>query len=284
MFLWKKIASLMMVLVVSLSAFVSLQVTTFAETGVTGPQIGTAYVSFEDFALRVEGDEGDYPDQLGILIAATPVPIYDGDTIADATVRLLNKHGITANYWGDTKSGFYLSSISNFTTPAGDFISDNFGEFSAGLMSGWMITSNNWFINMGASEFLIEDGDIIKWKMTSQLGADIGSSWDNPSAEITGLKITPQTAALSPTFSEEVEDYNLIVPAGINTIKLEALQSNYWSIVTYTSEGQTYKLNQDIPVEDGTVIEIYSAYSEYAGNPPSDEDIIRLTIRQTGAN
>lgn len=284
MFSWKKVVHLLLAFVVTFSLFGSIHATTYAETGASGTQIGTAYVSFEDFAIRVEGDEGDYPDQLGVLIEQTPVAIYEGDTIADATLRLLDEHGIEADFLGDTKSGFYLSAISNFTTPAGEFISEDFGEFSAGSMSGWMITSNNWFINMGASEFLIEDGDIIKWQMTSQLGADLGTDWNNPSAEITGLNIEPQLATLSPAFSEEVEDYILTVPAGINSIKLEALQSNYWSFVTYTSEGQTYKLNQHIPIEDGTVIEIYSAYSEYAGDPPSDEDIITLTIRQTASN
>ena len=197
--------------------------------------LGTVYVSFEDYAARVEGGE-EFPEPLGMLIARTAVPYFEGDTIADVTVRLLDQNGIDANYGGSTKDGFYLSSITNFTTPAGEYITGhNFGEFTAGAMSGWMITSNNWFINMGASQFLVEDGDIIKWQMTSQLGADIGNDWNNPSAKITGLNIDPKYGELSPEFSEEEAYYTLTVPADVDKIQVEALQSNYWAIVTYTA-------------------------------------------------
>ena len=239
---------------------------------------GYVYVSFEDYAARVEGGE-EFPEPLGVLIESTAVPYFEGDTIADVTVRLLDENGIEANYWGDTKSGFYLSSITNFTTPAGDYITGhNFGEFTAGQMSGWMISSNNWFINMGASEFLVEDGDIIRWQMTSQMGADIGNDWSNPSAEITGLNIDSKYGTLSPQFSEEEEYYTLTVPSDIDSIQVEALQANYWAQVTYIADGKQYKLLRDIPVQNGTQIEIYSAFAEYAGNPPSDEDWVYITI------
>ena len=48
------------------------------------------------------------------------------------------------------------------------------GEFDAGQGSGWMITHNGIFINQGASQFTVKNGDVIQWQYTCQLGKDIG--------------------------------------------------------------------------------------------------------------
>ena len=53
-------------------------------------------------------------------------------------------------------------------------IQTRMGEFDAGQGSGWMITWNDWFIDQGASEFQVKDGDKIRWQYTCQLGKDIG--------------------------------------------------------------------------------------------------------------
>ena len=77
-----------------------------------------------------------------------------------------------------------------------------------------MITWNNWFINMGASEFQVDDGDIIKWQYTCQLGNDIGNSMDNPSAEITGINFASNYGTLSPAFNIEYRyNYTYTIPS-----------------------------------------------------------------------
>ena len=38
---------------------------------------------------------------------------------------------------------------------------------------------------------------------------------------------------------------------------------------------------QAIPVENGTEIKLYCAFSEYVGDPPKDEDFITITIVTT---
>ena len=101
----------------------------------------------EDFAVRGEG--AIFSEQLGIIIDKEKVPFYTGDTIAYVTVRTLEEKGITPIYGGSTKGDFYLSAINNFTHKGKEIKS--FGEFSAGNMSGWMVSLNDWFINMGAS-------------------------------------------------------------------------------------------------------------------------------------
>lgn len=240
---------------------------------------GYVTMSFVDYGIRVEGENVDFPEQLGVIIPPTQVPFNQGENIAQVTIRLLEMRNMSYNSTGTPESGFYLSNIQNFENNVYGYV-DSFGEFDSGVYSGWMISQNNWFINMGTSEFQVEDGDIIKWQNTCQLGADIGCDWSNPSAEITGISFYENYGTLTPAFSEEVEQYTLTVPSTINEIRLEALQENYWAILTYKVGEVSYKPFQPIPVEDGTKIDLYCAFSEYYGNPPVDEDRITITIQK----
>ena len=88
-------------------------------------------------------------------------------------------------YCGTQKTAFIYSALENF--PHNGEVIDKFGEFNAGYMSGWMVSLNDWFINMGASEFLVTEGDTITWQYTSDIGEDIGSDWMNTSAKFMGL-------------------------------------------------------------------------------------------------
>ena len=61
---------------------------------------------------------------------------------------------------------------------------------------------------------------------------------------------------------------------------LEALLSNYWAKVTYTSDGKTYKAMEEIPVSDGTQIIIESVFNAYAENQNTDSDKIVINIKK----
>ncbi len=245
-----------------------------------GEIAGYVIVSFEDFGDRID-PKSDYGSGLGVIISPVEVPYAAGDSIAAVTIRLLDALGIGYSHWNTTESGFYLALIEDFTLKDGTYVKV-LGEFTNGRGSGWMITWNNWFINLGASEFRVEDGDIIKWQYTCQWGADIGSDWDNPSAEITGLTFEENYGTLSPAFSEDVTDYIYTIPPSVKSICLEAKQENYWAILTYKSEGKTYKPMAGIPVKNGTVIRLDCAFSEYYGDPPTDTDYLTITIQVQG--
>ncbi len=134
---------------------------------------GYVKVSFTDKGKRVDGEQNvAYPKALGTIISTKSVPFAKGDTVADVTLRLLDALDFTYEHSGDTKSGFYLSSIGNFTVSGVEY--ESLGEFDCGSGSGWMITLNGEFIEYGASDFEVENGDTIKWQYTCQLGADIG--------------------------------------------------------------------------------------------------------------
>ena len=191
---------------------------------------GYVMVSFED-----EGDRDDnaiglkYPEALGTIIAETRVPFAEGDTIAEVTVRLLDAMGIGYEYSGSVTSGFYLGAIENFVVDNTPYVT--MGQFDAGEGSGWMITSNDWFIDKGASEFLVEDGDEIRWKYTCQLGSDIGdNSWEKTTKEVEdfisaiGTPVTVDSIgkinaaraaydALSEFYQRKVSNYNDLLAA-----------------------------------------------------------------------
>ena len=156
--------------------------------------VGYVTISFEDNGIRKSAElseiESEYRSPLGTMIRATRVPFKKNDTIASVTLRLLDEKGFSASYEGDEYGSFYLEAIGNFTAK-GHYYS-SFGEFDAGRDSGWMITWNGWFIDQGASEFEVKNGDVVRWQYTCQLGADIGdvdwgddntSSGKNPTSE-----------------------------------------------------------------------------------------------------
>lgn len=272
--LWKRITALTLVL----ALFTMITQPVLAQN----PAVqGYVTMSFADYGVRVQDelDEGsvDFPSPLKEIVSPTQVPFYDGDNIAVVTLRLLEMKGISCYHSGSPESSFYLSAIKNFKVGRQTIAS--FGEFDAGSCSGWMITSNNWFINMSASEFIVEDGDIIRWQYTCQLGTDIGNDWSNQSAAITGILIDSSYGKLSPAFDLSVKDYTLAVPENTESIKIEALQENYWATLTYRVGDTYYKLLRDIPVTQGTQIIIESAFAEYAGNPPTDTDRVTITIQ-----
>lgn len=52
----------------------------------------------------------------------------------------------------------------------------NLYEFDVGDLSGWMYSVNGNFPNYGCSQYKLQDGDVIHWLYTCDLGDDIGGS------------------------------------------------------------------------------------------------------------
>ncbi|MBR5614535.1 MAG: S-layer homology domain-containing protein, partial [Clostridia bacterium] len=248
---------------------------------ISGSEIkGYVTVSFTDNGKRKSNENGVvYKSALGEIIEEVRVPFKSRDTVASITLRLLKALDIKATYTGTATSNFYLSSIGNFTLNGKYYPS--FGEFDSGAASGWMVKHNNWFINMGAAEFAVEDGDTVEWLYTCRLGADIGCDWSNPSAEISGIKFKSNYGTLSPAFGKDVTEYTYTVSSSTKSICLKAELENYWAKVTYKSGNKTYKAMEEIPVSDGTVITIESSFAQYMGHTPTDTDSVKITIKKS---
>ena len=265
-------------------------------TALADEPIGKVTVSITDNGDRdylldyCDEEEMAYLEPFGVIVAPTEVPIYEGDTAADALVRLFEMKGITYNAWGTTETGggFYLTDIT--FTKDGTLV-ENFGEGSItpddDLMryfSGWMVTLNNWFTSSGICDYLAEDGDIIRMQYTCSMGADVGNDYSNPSAAITG--IVTEDGEISPAFSADTKAYTLTVGEDTESVRLSVTNANYGSVVTYTVGETSYKYMRAIPVANGTVITVNSKY--YASNwddevggyvsTLADEDEITVTV------
>lgn len=51
----------------------------------------------------------------------------------------------------------------------------NLYEFDCGELSGWKYRVNGWFPNYGCSRYQVQNGDVIEWVYTCDLGTDVGS-------------------------------------------------------------------------------------------------------------
>lgn len=252
---------------------------TYRSTGGTTPPTtgfdGYVTMSFEDNGVRT-GGSCDYPTALGEIIASRQVGFYSGETLAEVTLRLLTDEGYTSRYTGTAKNGgnFYLSTIT------GNGITD-FGEFCAGSGSGWMVMLNRQFINESAAQFAVKNGDVVEWQLTCQWGKDIGSDAEIQSAKITGIEFGNKTGKLSPAFSTSVKEYTYTIPTADSSVSLQVLLENYWTTVTYKSGGKTYRAMESIPVSDGTVITVDTAFYPHVTEPVADTDSIKITIKKT---
>jgi len=147
------------------------------EFGLKNSEIaGYVTIGFEDRAVRKAGETGlKYPVPLGTIIPQTKVPFKSGESIAQVTIRLLDRMGIGYSYTGSLTGNFYLSAIKDFEVNNTPY--DSMGEFDAGTGSGWMITLNGWFIDKSTAAFTVSNDDVIQWKYTCQVGKDIGDTY-----------------------------------------------------------------------------------------------------------
>lgn len=105
----------------------------------------------------------------GYVISSTYVELQDGDTAWSVLKRALDARKIRYDYkWYDKFESVYVQSI------------DGDGEFDHGPLSGWMYSVNGRYPDYGASQYDLKEGDVLRWRYTTDLGEDLGqdnSKW-----------------------------------------------------------------------------------------------------------
>lgn len=99
----------------------------------------------------------------GIIYAAKKVVFYEGESVFDVLLREMKANKIHME--------FEMTPIYNSNYIEGI---NNIYEFDCGELSGWMYKVNDWFPNYGASRYTLQDGDIVEWVYTCDLGRDVG--------------------------------------------------------------------------------------------------------------
>ena len=111
---------------------------------------------------------GDFVPEDGVILPCTRYVLRPGDTVYDILSRAVRYNKIQMEYQGADKnsfSGVYIKGINYLY------------EFSCGPLSGWMYTVNGIFPQYGCSKYELEDGDVIEWVYTCDLGRDVGDDY-----------------------------------------------------------------------------------------------------------
>jgi hypothetical protein len=112
------------------------------------------------------------PDKLemvpsgGVILSKTTVTFYEGESVFDVLQRVCREKGIHMEAeWTPIYNSAYIEGIHNLY------------EFDCGALSGWMYKVNGWYPNYGCSRYQLEDGDVVEWRFTCDLGSDIGGGY-----------------------------------------------------------------------------------------------------------
>ena len=101
----------------------------------------------------------------GWLLPETTVTFCQGESVFDVLLRVCKENKLHMEYM-DTPmyNSAYIEGIGNLY------------EFDVGPLSGWMYHVNGWFPNYGCSRYALQDGDVVCWVYTCDLGSDVGDN------------------------------------------------------------------------------------------------------------
>ena len=102
----------------------------------------------------------------GWVLEPMTVTFYEGESVFNVLLRVCKQQKIHMEY-ADTPiyNSAYIEGINNLY------------EFDVGELSGWMYKVNEWFPNYGCSRYQLQDGDVICWVYTCDLGSDVGGGY-----------------------------------------------------------------------------------------------------------
>jgi len=123
-------------------------------------QPGTRYIDEGDFAVELYVRADD------VIFHTADAAANIGDSVFDVLLREMQNAGIHMEFRNTPGLGSaYVAGI------------DNIYEFDAGSLSGWMYRVNGEFFNIGASQHILQAGDVVEWLFTLDLGRDLGMDY-----------------------------------------------------------------------------------------------------------
>lgn len=100
----------------------------------------------------------------GIIYPQQEVVFYEGESVFNVLLREMKQNKIHLEYVNTPMyNSAYIEGINNIY------------EFDCGELSGWMYQVNGWSPNYGSSRYQLQDGDLIEWIYTCDLGEDMGN-------------------------------------------------------------------------------------------------------------
>lgn len=116
---------------------------------------------------KLDPKKETYPPKDGWVLKPITVSFEEGDTVFDVLEKVTRERRIHMEYQGANQGMYnsvYVQGIAQLY------------EFDCGNLSGWMYSINGAYVPQGASATTLEDGMVIKWMYTCDLGRDLGFS------------------------------------------------------------------------------------------------------------
>lgn len=115
---------------------------------------------------QLKAAKADYVPADGTILPETEVSFTAGETAFDLLQRVCRDNGIPMeSSWSPLYQSAYIEGIAHLY------------EFDCGELSGWMYSVNGEFPNYGCSGYALQDGDVICWLYTCDLGEDVGGGY-----------------------------------------------------------------------------------------------------------
>ena len=100
----------------------------------------------------------------GWLLETVEVNFAKGESVFDVLQRACREQKIHMEFMEmPMYDSAYIEGIANLY------------EFDCGPLSGWMYSVNGWSPNYGCSSYILQDGDVVHWVYTCDLGVDVGA-------------------------------------------------------------------------------------------------------------
>ena len=116
----------------------------------------------------LDPDKTDLVPANGVILAPVTVTFYEGESVFNVLQRTCKQYGIHMEFENTPMyNSAYIEGIHNLY------------EFDCGELSGWMYSVNGWFPNYGCSLYALQEGDVICWMYTCDLGKDVGGGYAN---------------------------------------------------------------------------------------------------------
>lgn len=102
----------------------------------------------------------------GWILEPMTVTFYEGESVFNVLQRTCKQQKIHMEFSNTpVYNSAYVEGIHNLY------------EFDVGNLSGWMYRVNGWFPNYGCSRYQLQNGDVIEWVYTCDLGDDVGGGY-----------------------------------------------------------------------------------------------------------
>lgn len=217
--------------------------------------IGAFAASPHENQVHIIVENNTYPVSVGAAWDGTLVDTWVTiDTLNPTALKALETAvggstnlNVTNSGWGD-----YIAGIGN----ASGMVS----EYDGGSMAGWMFSVNGAYASVGISSYTsLKSGDEFTFSYSLDYGADLGQQWDITKNKLSALNVSG--GVLSPSFSSDVTDYTLTIPTGTTGVIVTPELENPACTMEITSGTQSYNRNTEIPIADGTRIQITNEIS-----------------------